>query len=1072
LQNKVMEAQPKEATNAGTQEQKQAAGPIPVEQGKPVVVEAKVEAETGTSQRQGGSAGKEVAEQASEGMAKGPVGVDTSGGKQPQKSTSLEDIAREQKTGGYVSAGPIRGTLTEARSAIAGSATRLFGMGHNVGGRGKELNRAINRSKHLKGALDESSRGYRKRLAVTREWIRLKKKYGQEVEKDYADALLAGDMSAFVNKYGGDIEGAAYAPRKVRRPWQALGIKPERMTLDRSPILQIAEELIALDRVRDPLIGSRHLTPAQSEALRENGNDYRKTAYLRYILGERFADWIKKEDPGAVQRAKDHLEAGLRESVDRLNKRVASGKATPTELRHMDAIIDVINQGSSLNVIVNESALKSVVDAQIEYYLTRKGKAASGGGEGALPVQHLMHKHLEGVFKELYKPITDPVETALLSIDAVHHLAIQNRFLDALFETANARVVDGKVVGHLSMPTSKDGPGVIDPSWTKTLSGTQWGALDGAHISPELARALLPTDRGVLRRAYFRLLGTHRLSKLLNPPTMGRNAVTSFQFMLSSGDLIRKETLPGILRYRKLVDGVKKGEPWALREWRTITENGVINTHGSSLVQDFTLDIASAGYRAKGLEAMLERGTEGASRFYSSIDFTAKASAYYITLDRLKKAGITGDRAEEMAVEHVRRFYQSPESLPEFTRLISKSGFTDFFGYQVDSVRMRVNALEHAIKSSRGIDTPDGKIDLAPLAGFLSASFLSALAFSEGRKAFSKLSGWLHENSRELIGGDEATSVTPATDAEVDAIRSMMPLYHKSNAYMAWYDEKGVPYVFVADAVYGYPVELMLVGAAQQMAERGPGAGLSAVGDYAASTIGPNMFNNLLLRELFGIDLNAATTHASKDRAQDFFNQDAFPTDRKLAIPRAAIGIVSDFVPGNVANKAAQVYDFVQEKKLGILQKDAATGLPLRRTPAETALSLISLVRPLRIEMKQALRWSGGRKQQAIADTKRDIGRLRHSLNDPTRQTPGLVPKEQRRMDALLQHLEKLYLEADKIVADFDVVNKSLDQKERDETIKDVFGAAFAEGGGKKAFEEYKNKPAPGSTTKRTRTWQ
>jgi hypothetical protein len=200
----------------------------------------------------------------------------------------------------------------------------------------------------------------------------------------------------------------------------------------------------------------------------------------------------------------------------------------------------------------------------------------------------------------------------------------------------------------------------------------------------------------------------------------------------------------------------------------------------------------------QGLRATLE-GVAGtgpksilnqAMRAYSYIDFFGKYASYKTALRR----GLS----PEQAAEHVKKFYQNKDYVPQIFSKMSKSGAFDYVTYGIDSVRITKNQVVHAVQSAKAGD-------IAPMIGFLVGSAMTGTATWWGAKAVVAV--------REKFKKDTAADILSADEHE--ALRAIQPDYYANDEQIAWREKgpNGITLHYIAIAnLDAYPYEAITRG--------------------------------------------------------------------------------------------------------------------------------------------------------------------------------------------------------------------------------------------------------------------
>jgi len=687
-------------------------------------------------------------------------------------------------------------------------------------------------------------------------------------------------------------------------------------------------------------------------------NDYYVSRfYLKHLLGDEFVP--KQEDYDAAVM---EIQAGIEESLENLVESAtkARGKQRRTTIdivgylqtrdatmlegmsdsrreqiqrvaNKFDKLSQVIesiayDEDGNVRVEPNTDALLDAAQSTVDYFLNREQ-----AGGGAIDTSNLKKRFLEGAFRVLYQEVTDPQFAAAKTIES-QELLIANMTMFNLL----ARNGRGKV--WTDFRSREAGTEVPLGEATNPADKMKYGKLAGKYVTKELHDAVTGgTKPGWIRsNLWFKPMGVMRGLKLLGPKTIGRNYTEAYVgFAVGSGDALRKGYGKNIRKAHALAGDFVARKPKALREVSELVKKGVFSLRGNTQAEE-VLNLLTTDPRNWAGQKF-----QRAMELYSIIDFPTKIAAYWSALDR----GMT----EAQAVEHVRKFYQNPESVPEFTHGLSRTGITDYVGYFVDSIRIRANQVRHAMDSAK-------KGDFVPMVGLTTSASIDTLRrtgkialISTGLKG-----AWVAIQQAIRDDDDEIDKVELLEDGgRQTALREFMPDWYQDAPLIVWEETKkdGGRAVFYT-ALGGnsaFPLEDMIYGAlqAEESDIEAPANVLKQVWRDKINPLRPGMYPSALYKWFTGDSLGGDYKSTG---IQDVLVGEH---PRKSEIIReATINLGLDVLGGQFGPKVTQTRA-IGRKQSGDVEPRAGTYTPYRSV-REVWTSLANPTRTYGIDKNEA----------------------------------------------------------------------------------------------------------------------
>lgn len=449
------------------------------------------------------------------------------------------------------------------------------------------------------------------------------------------------------------------------------------------------------------------------------------------------------------------------------------------------------SRGKLINLQQKTDAINTAARDTVDYILSNE---AEGRGKGSSPidVNHLTQRVLTPVFRKLFQEVDTPIESAKKTAE------VQGRMLVGL-ETLNNIYEQG--VGQW---WTRSAPGKAK-GLTQKLEGKRYGKLDGAFVSKATQELLEKQDNMVseVGRMFENLVHYQRTIQVATSlPTTERNLLSGYaSFATANGDVLR----PGFHKNLKTAVGfvvqlakAKKGTAEytkLLETLETLAEKGVFHVSQTSTSADIMTAETNFGKSANLVDRLfspLGKLQNNVGKMYAYGDFITKYASY-LTQKQIGKS-------DAEAAEHVRKFYQSPSSLPTGLRWFSKLPLADYPTYTFDSIRIKKNEIVYAAESA-------AKGDLIPLLGFAISN--GAYAMLAGGTSW--VNGMLTDKMKEKIAA--------LPDEQLRAMKAFQPDYWQNTPMFArnGKDDKGntvIDYVITGN-MFAFPLDDAIMGAIQ-----------------------------------------------------------------------------------------------------------------------------------------------------------------------------------------------------------------------------------------------------------------
>ena len=573
-----------------------------------------------------------------------------------------------------------------------------------------------------------------------------------------------------------------------------------------------------------------------AEQVRDNQGSYMTRFYLKHIMGDSFEpnkvdfdiavdsvknDMVKQLEKlgkrasrlgrilnkagGSVQDVTSYLEADNETAISGLTDRQKDfARLLKDRFRSMKRVVDAvtidptkINKGSLVEITGDANALQMAAKDTVDYMI---GKDVDRGqGSSPIDVNHLARRVLTPIFRQLFQEVGTPIERMQRTAE------VQGNMLVGL-ETVN-KIYEQGVNKWWSEGLDKA------KGLDVRLDGKRFGTLDGRFVSRATERLLAEGHEKVsaVMRAYFNIVGFQRVIQVgTSLPTTERNLLSGYaSYAVGGGDVLIEPifgrnasfhaNLGRAIKFVSQLATTKKGTPdrgILLKELEKLAGMG-LHVRESGVTRDIMVGKGNYGQSANFLERLffpLGVLRDRIGKTYSYGDFITK----YASLLTQKQLGKT----DIEAAEHVRKLYQHPSSLPIGVRAISKLPFADYPTFFFDSIRIKKNQIENAIKESK-----TGNI--APLIGFALSNALYAL--TAGR-----VTQWVGNIFTDEVN-KKINEVMPTE--QLVAMKEFQPDYWQHKPMVGRYskDATGNPIIdyVVAGNIFGFPLDDSIVGAIQ-----------------------------------------------------------------------------------------------------------------------------------------------------------------------------------------------------------------------------------------------------------------
>lgn len=565
----------------------------------------------------------------------------------------------------------------------------------------------------------------------------------------------------------------------------------------------------------------------------------------------------------------------------------------------LNQVIDsvVYDESGAVKVNVSTDALLDASRSTVDYFLNRKQ-----AGTGEIDTSHLKKRFLEGAFRSLYKEVTDPVFTTAKTIESQEQLIANMTMFNFL-----VRESEGKA--WTDMPSNKLGTEHKLGSEQNPSDRMKYGKLAGKYVTKELYDTVAGghQSNAIFKWAWFKPMGVMRGMKLLGPKTIVRNYAEAYLgFAVGNGDALRTGYGKNYKRATDVMNAFvlpanaegrlgKKAE--AQKTVEGLIRDGAFSLRGNTSAEE-VVNLLTEDPRN-----WLGNKFKKSMELYSMIDFPTKAAAFWTMEEHLLAKGMSPAEAKKGAAEHVQRFYQNPDALPEVMGAISKTGITDYAGYFIDSIRIRKNQIDFAIKSAK-----EG--DMKPMVGLSLSASADAVrrsgkiaALTVGlRTSWIALQQWIRDNDEDVEKADIIEGGTRQA-----AIREFMPEWYKDSPLLVWEETRkdGSKQVFYS-ALGGnsaFPLEDMIFGALQAEVDnkRVPESMAKNLLNEKLNPVNPGMYPSALWKLLSGDSLGSSYQSTGVIEAINGNHP-----DRNKIIMESVAGFASDIYLGQFGSKIQQ----------------------------------------------------------------------------------------------------------------------------------------------------------------------
>ena len=491
--------------------------------------------------------------------------------------------------------------------------------------------------------------------------------------------------------------------------------------------------------------------------------------------------------------------------------------------------------GSRGGVVAVADGLRDMAAAAVEELMTDPVSSRREGSR--IKINNLQARVATDVFRKLYGEIYDPAVLQRLTVEAQGTILAQAAFFEQMFEHGRGEVwAAGR--NEVKGLTARLG-GVGEEGKLSDDDVFRYGKLAGTYVSPEFKdfldrkglmqagitdllnlATISPNKFGqIVGGAFGKLQGFTRMMALSTVGAYVRNYLSSYlQFAMGSGDFLHPEFQTKFYKYTRQAFQAWMNDEAAMRELAEDMKHGAFHYTQTSIVSDLApilKGLSRIPYERRDQKAIEKAVDEAIKTFYLSKNVPAKLKESYILVDyAAKKAawetryelaiakGKTKAVAEQYATEHVEKFYQNADRVPEWINALSKVGAQDFAGFKYDSGRMAVNTAINAFVSIgsrkaslegtklhewKGIlnEHPDLMDTWQPLAGFAMARTFAifAGAFGIGQYVFmfnttGKLASLAGAQLMQLFGwGDDDDEVEELTTEESKAMNNIVAVY-------------------------------------------------------------------------------------------------------------------------------------------------------------------------------------------------------------------------------------------------------------------------------------------------------
>jgi hypothetical protein len=625
-----------------------------------------------------------------------------------------------------------------------------------------------------------------------------------------------------------------------------------------SPAIQSLQEVLDYqDEVQDLLFKNDSLPQELRKRILANAR-YQTRFYAVHVLGSGWVtpdehyitavDALVDEFNGAVQRSLDKATAAAgatiqfdfgeyiyatpqrrAEMVEGLSDtRKAMVERAARDLgQWISAVENIRLESGVVTADWTTDSLRSIAENTIDGYLDNavlKGKAVPGP-IGGMPVTNMMHRKLDKIFRDLYGEVQDPGSRMARTMEVQSTLLATSTMFQKMYEEGfNKWWSEGRKGDFSKRLSEKEHGGSLTPGDRR-----RYGSMAGKWVTQETYDLIHQSgtfqkemDTGLKAYAQW-VQGVTRGTRLLWWKTAARNFLTSVtSFAFGSGDVLESGWGSAMAEGTKLAarigDALIFGrDPEALEILADLVEKDIFDVRQETQLAEIQANLdrlTTEGVKGKALKPL-----KIAMQAYGLIDLPAKYASYQV---RRKK----GD-THEQAVEHLHKFYQYRDSVPEFVTKVNRLGLGDYFGYTWDSGRIMIDQMKHMVEQAR-------KGNLKPLLGLTMRMTIPAFRYGTGTAfkiaapvATAKIAAHGLVNVLTQLGmgeDDDDELFRVATAEEITQLRHSLPSYDRDQPLAVWYEREkpGDPWTIkwqVLGDLSAFPLEDVVLGAWQSASQ-------------------------------------------------------------------------------------------------------------------------------------------------------------------------------------------------------------------------------------------------------------
>ena len=605
------------------------------------------------------------------------------------------------------------------------------------------------------------------------------------------------------------------------------------------------------------------------------------------------------------------------------------------QIQAMSKGLEIIESitGDRVGITERADGLRDMAERAVQTMLTDPYIKGQRGHQ--INTSNLQPRVLTEVFRRLYGEIEDPAILQALTVEAQGTVLAQAAFFEEMMRNGKGLVwADGKddVDGLNAQLGSYDKEGKINQS-----DVFKYGKLAGKFVSPEFKdflelkgltqigiRELF--DIGAMRPRSFAAKFADTLTKaqaitrtmaLTSVGAYVRNYMSSYlQFSMQSGDFFRGRFQKKFFSYTKLAWDIWMEKADALQTLSDDMKKGAFRYQSASIVSDMTpilSEITSSSRLdiSKGKHAFLKATDNGkklakkVQEMYVLIDYAAKKAAYETRFEIAKEKGKSDAVANQYAKEHVSKFYQNAEKVPEAIQVVSRFGLQDFAGFKWDSGRMAINAVVNAYVATNAREaSPEGSwlaewkgvlnehpdlIDTwQPASGVLAGRLAGIGLYGPGQYLFmfgptAKLASMAGAALMQSLGFDDDEAEVENLPEEVSAaMNQILPVYDANSPRWEYLKEdkdgKKSIMIWALGNQFGNVAEESLIGLIQRMAVGGESPAeilehMARPENIAGGLIPMGMMFSNIYEALTGYDPQTQTTGKSLTGAFKAFGE-------------------------------------------------------------------------------------------------------------------------------------------------------------------------------------------------------